>query len=172
MGALPLCLCTDVLMSRANPEFIRHFTDLVMVAHARLKEQWALGWMDAVAVGCQVGGNLTGVPGTGAADTLGTVDVPLGAARDILLVWRAAAANFRWVNRLSPTQDLRIYAPSWLRDVMAADLTVQMPGDDTLSESYAVIEGYVSDLNLSPVWYIDDNPATVPAARRRRTSTR
>ena len=49
MGALPLCLCTDVLQSRANPEFIRHFTDLVLVAHARLKEQWALGWMDAVA---------------------------------------------------------------------------------------------------------------------------
>ena len=104
MGALPLCLCTDVLQSRANPEFIRHFTDLVMVAHARLKEQWALGWMDAVAVNAG-GTNPTGVPGTGAADTLGTVDVPLGACRDILLVWRAAAANFRWVNRLSPTQE-------------------------------------------------------------------
>ena len=27
---------------------------------------------------------------------------------------------------------IRLYAPSWLRDIMAADLTVQMPGDDTL----------------------------------------
>ena len=55
-----------------------------------------------------------------------------------------------------------MYAPSWLRDVMAADLTVQMPGDDTLSESYADVEGYISDLHLNPVWYIDDNPAPVP----------
>ena len=66
------------------------------------------------------------------------------------------------MNRLSPTQEIRLYAPSWLRDVMAADLTVQMPGDDTLSVSYAVVEGYISDLHLNPVWYIDDNPAAVP----------
>jgi hypothetical protein len=147
IGALPLCLCTDVLMSRANPEFIKHFTDLVMVAQARYKEQWAMTEMTKVATKA---GAITG-------------DV-LGVARDMLVKIRVAASNFRWENRLSPTQDLRVYLPSWLRDAMAADLCIQMPGDDTLSVSYAVVEGYIGDLNVSPVWYIDDNVTLGPSA--------
>jgi hypothetical protein len=147
LEAIPLCLCTDVLTSRANPEYVRHFTDLVMIAQARFKEQYLLAKMAAVAKDFGA-----------AATALGSMDTQLGAARDLLVTIRAAASNFRWVNRLSATQELRVYLASWVRDAMASDLAIQMPGDGTLSVGFAEIASYFSDINVSPVWYIDDMP--------------
>jgi hypothetical protein len=143
LGAIPLCVCTDVLMSRANPEFIRHFTDVLLVAQARFKEQWALAQMAAIATDL---GN-SALPASGNA---------LGAARDFLVMVRVAASNFRWENRLSPTQSINGYFPSWLRDAMAADLAVQIPGDGTLSVGFSEIAGYFADINVSPIWYLDE----------------
>jgi hypothetical protein len=151
--AIPLCLCFDVLYSRANPEMVKANTDLVLVAQARWLEQYLMAAMF---------GN-PAVTNTDGSGTIGTPDTPLGAARDFLVTLRAVVAQFRWRNRLGADYECRVYAPAWLRDAMAADLAIQMPGDDTLSPSYAEIEGYISDLNASVVWYIDDNPASTAA---------
>lgn len=151
--AIPLCLCFDVLYSRANPEMIKANTDLVMVAQARFLEQYLLAAMFGDAA-------VTNTDGTG---TIGTPDTPLGAARDFLVTLRAVVGQFRWRNRLAPDYGCRVYAPSWLRDAMAADLAIQIPGDDTLSLSYAEIQGYIADINVDVVWYIDDNPASTAA---------
>lgn len=154
--AVPLCLCFDVLTSRANPELIRASTDLVLVAQARYSEQILLASMFGAP----------GVTNAGSAGTgvIGAPDTALGAARDFLVTARLAAAQFRWRNRISQTQQLRLYAPAWLRDAMASDLAVQMPGDDTLDTSWAEISGYLSSFNVDPVWYIDDVPTGIGTA--------
>jgi hypothetical protein len=69
---------------------------------------------------------------------------------------------------------LRIYAPAWLRDAIAADLLLQAPGDNTMSTSYAEVDGYLDDANVDPVWYIDDVPVmaagTLPAGPQGATT--
>ena len=84
-----------------------------------------------------------------------------GAARDFLIQVRLVAAQFRWRNRLSATQQMRMYAPNWLRDAIAADLMLQAPGDNTMSTSFAEVDGYLDDANVDAVWYIDDVPVGV-----------
>lgn len=160
--AVPLCLCFDNLMTRVNPELVRASTDLVMVAQARFKEQYLMAQMWA-----QTGITNAGSAGSG---VVGTPDTPLGVARDFLVTLRLAAGQFRWRNRISPTTTLRLYAPGWLRDAMASDLTVQMPGDDTLSTGMAELNGYIADCNVDPVWYIDDMPTGIGTAATAATS--
>jgi len=147
--ALPMCLCFDLLSSRTNPEFVKAATDLVQVAQAHFKEQYLLAAMWSAP----------GVVNHSAANIYGTPDVKVGIARDWLITIRVVAAQFRWRNRLSATQQVRVYAPAWLRDAVAADLMLQMPGDDTMSTSYAEVDGYLDDANIDPVWFIDDVPA-------------
>jgi hypothetical protein len=151
--ALPLCLCFDLLSSRANPEFVRAATDLVQVAQARFKEQWLLASMFSAP-------GVVSTPGTG---TYGTPDVAVGVARDFLVQARLVASQFRWRNRLSANQQVRLYAPAWMRDAIASDLMLQAPGDDTMGTSYAEVDGYLDDANIDAVWYIDDMPVMAAA---------
>lgn len=151
LEALPLCLCFDNMTVRANPEWVRHTTDLVMVAQARYTEQLLLLKMFTAP----------GVVNTPA--TVGAMDTAFGAARDLLVTTRLVAAQFRWRNRLDANQQLRVYMPAWTRDAIACDLAIQIPGDDTLSVSRSEVDQYLADANLSPVWYIDDIPATTAA---------
>lgn len=148
LEALTMCLCFDNLSARAFPEWIRANTELTMVAQARWAEQYLLR-------------NMWGTLSSGATagSVVGTPDITLGAARDFLTSLRVVASQFRWKNRLAPTQPLQLVAPSWLSEAIAADLAVQAPGDSTLSVSYGEISGYLSDLNIQPIWYIDDLPA-------------
>jgi len=149
--AVPLCLCFDVLMSRANPEMVKAATDLIMVGHARYREQYLLAQMFSAP-------GITNADGAGTIGDQGTV---LGAARDMLVQLRLVSAQFRWRNRISQDTQLRVYLPAWLLDAMAADLAIQMPGDDTLSVSNSEITGYFNDINVSPVWYMDDVPVGI-----------
>lgn len=137
-------LCFDNLTARAFPEWIRGNTDLTMVAQARFAEQVLLSKMFAEA---------------GAA-TCGTPDTALGAARDFLVTAKLSAASLRWRYRLGATAPLQLLAPAWLRDAMALDLSIQAPGDDKLSVGYSELEGYLSDAQIDPIWYIDDSPGT------------
>jgi hypothetical protein len=146
--ALPLCLCFDLLSSRTNPEFVKASTDLVQVAQAHFKEQWLLAQMFSAP----------GVVSLEAAAVIGTPTTPVGIARDFLTQVRLVASQFRWRNRLSANAQLRLYAPAWLRDAIAADLILQAPGDNTWSTSYAEVDGYLDDANVDVVWYIDDVP--------------
>jgi len=90
--------------------------------------------------------------------TIGTPTEPFGIARDILLTIRAATSEFRWTNRLDPTQPMNWLAPAWLRDAIVSDLQLQAPGDDTLGTTYGEVDGYLGALNINPIWYIDDVP--------------
>jgi len=147
--ALPLCLCFDLLSSRTNPEFVKATTDLVEVAQAAFKEQWLMAQM----------WNAPGVVNNDGGSTYGQPDVNMGIARDWLVTLRLVCSQFRWRNRLSATQQMRVYAPNWLRDAIASDFLIQMPGDDSMSVGYTEIDGYLNDANVDAIWYIDDVPA-------------
>lgn len=145
LDALTICLCFDNLMARAFPEWIRANTELTMVAQARWAEQWLMHHL------------WSNLP-SGTPCIIGTPDVVLGAARDFLTTVRLAASQFRWRNRIAPNAPLQLLVPSWLHDAIADDLTIQIPGDDKISISNAEIDGYLSDINVQPIWYIDDVP--------------
>ncbi len=137
-------LCFDNLTARAFPEWIRGNTDLTMVAQSRFAEQVLLSKMFTAA---------------GAA-SCGTPATFLGAARDFLVTVKLSAASLRWRFRLGANAPLQLLAPSWVRDAAVLDLSVQAPGDDKLSVSFAEVEGYLADANIDPIWYIDDAPTT------------
>lgn len=155
LEALTVCLCFENLMTRAFPEWIRANTELSLVAQARLAEMYLMGKIlkESASPGAAA------VPATGAdGQYVGTPDTPLGAARDFLVTVRLAAAQMRWRNRLSPQHPLQIVVPSWLRDAMVDDLITQMPGDNTLGVGYAEVVGYLRNINVDPIWYLDDAP--------------
>jgi hypothetical protein len=158
LEAIPLCMCFDNLTARAHPEIIKANTDLVLVGQARFKEQYTMAKMLSAT-------------GVAHAAGVGDPDTALGAARDFLVTARLVASQLRWRNRLSPDADVRLYAPAWLRDAIAADLAIQMPGDDTMSVGYSEIAGYLSDINLSPVWALDDVPVGVGTTATAAAST-
>lgn len=142
--AVTQSLCFDNMTARAFPEWIRGNTDLTLVSQARFAEQ-AL---------------LADIFGSIAAGDCGTPGTALGAARDFLVVVKTAAAAKRWRFRLGADAPLQLLAPSWLREVIAIDLNIQAPGDDTLTTTYAEIDGYLTNANIDPVWFIDDAPGT------------
>lgn len=144
LAAYTQCLCFDNMTARAFPEWIRANTDLTMVAQARFAEQALLHQLFTAA---------------GAADTV-TPTSQYGVARDLLTMIRLIGAQFRWRYRLSRTQPLQWVAPAWLYAAIQDDLTLQQPGDATLSVSTAEIDGYLADANIQPIWYIDDAPGT------------
>lgn len=141
--ALTMSLCFDNMVTRAFPEWIRASTDLTLVAQARWAEQFLLN-----KIWAGIAGNAVGNP-----------DTQLGAARDFLSSMRITAAQFRWRNRLSRTQPLQLLVPSWLRDAIATDLLIQMPGEDKMDVADAEINGYLSSINVQPIWFIDDIPS-------------
>ena len=51
---------------------------------------------------------------------------------------------------------LRAIVPSWVKDAMAADLALAMPGDNTLN-AYAEIDGYVKSRNVNLTASLDQN---------------
>jgi hypothetical protein len=46
-------------------------------------------------------------------------------------------------------------APAWVKDAMAADLALNMPGDDKLN-AYGEIEGYLAARGVNVCWHIED----------------
>ena len=143
VDAIPVALTFDNLMARAYPEWVRATTELVMVGQARFAEQKALAEMFAVA-------------STGTGD----VTEPLGVARDFMLTVRIAAAEKRWEHRLDSDSPLQLLAPEWLCEAIAADLGLQAPGDDTTALNRSIVNGYLSEFNVSAIWYMDDAPGT------------
>jgi hypothetical protein len=51
---------------------------------------------------------------------------------------------------------LRAIVPSWVKDAMAADLALAMPGDSNLN-AYSEIDGYVAGRNINLTVALDQN---------------
>ncbi len=133
--AVTLQLQFGNLMSRAYPELIARHNELGLIQHAREAEGQILSRLDTLS-------------------TAMTSTSVIGVARDYLVQVGRAAANYRGRHRLGADAPLRVIAPYWLKDAMAADLALAMPGDSTLN-AYAEIDGYLASRNINITYHID-----------------
>jgi hypothetical protein len=134
--AVTLQLQFGNLMSRAYPELIARHNELGLIQHAREAEGQILTRLNTLS---------TAVTSTSL----------IGVARDFLVTLGRAAANYRGRHRLEADAPLRVIAPAWIKDAMAADLALAMPGDSTLN-AYAEIDGFVASRNINITYHIDD----------------
>lgn len=135
--AVTLQLQFGNLMSRAYPELIARHNELGLIQHAREGEQYLLSKI-------------------GDASTAVTTTSVIGFGRDYLVQLGRAAAAYRSRHRLEADAPLRVIIPAWVKDAMAADLTLSAPGDSTLN-AYAEIDGYVAARNVNLSISLDQN---------------
>jgi hypothetical protein len=139
VDAITLCLTFGNMGSRAYPELVARQNELGLIQHARFAETRLLTRI-------------------GALSTAVTAAKVLGAARDWLVQIDKAAAAYRNRHRLAADFPLRVIAPMWARNLLRADLTMQMPGDGqdvTFNLADSTINSYLSIRNISVTWSLD-----------------
>jgi hypothetical protein len=126
------------LFTRAYPELLARHNELGLIQHAREAEQNLLSRIatDSTAV---------------------TTTSLIGFGRDFLVQIRRAAAAYRSRHRIEASTQLRAIIPDWVYDAVAADLTLSMPGDGTISISMSEINGYLSTSNVTLVASLDSS---------------
>jgi len=133
--AVTLQLQFGNLLTRAYPELIARHNELGLIQHAREAEGQILTRLTALST----------------AVTSASI---IGFARDFLVQVGRAAAAYRGRHRLEMDAPLRLIAPAWVKDAMAADLVLNMPGDDKLN-AYGEIDGYLAARGVNVCWHID-----------------
>ena len=136
--AVTLQLQFGNLMTRAYPELVARHNELALIQHAREAEQYIAGKISD-------------------ASTAVTSSSLIGVARDFLVQVGRAATAYRSRHRLDPAQQLKVIAPSWIKDAMRADLVLSMPGDSTLNVADAEIDGYLAARGVSITFSLDLN---------------
>ena len=144
--AVTLQLQFGNLMTRAYPELIARHNELGLIQHAREAEQNLLTKI-------------------GDASTAVTTTSLIGFGRDFLVQIGRAASAYRSRHRLEADAPLRAIIPAWVKDAMAADLALSMPGDSLLN-AYGEIDGYVAARNVNLTASLD---ATVSGAQNTGT---
>ena len=135
--AVTLQLQFGNLMTRAYPELIARHNELGLIQHAREAEQNLLSKIAS-------------------ASSAVTTTSLIGFGRDFLVQLGRAAAAYRSRHRLEADAPLRAIIPAWVKDAMAADLALSMPGDGTLN-AYAEIDGYVAARGVALTASLDQN---------------
>jgi hypothetical protein len=138
--AVTLQLQFGNLLTRAYPELIARHNELGLIQHAREAE-----------------GNL--LTKIGDASTAVTSSSIIGVARDFLVQVGRAAAAYRSRHRLEADAPLRAIMPAWIKDAMAADLALSMPGDSLLN-AYAEIDGLLAARGINVCYTIDGSALT------------
>ena len=135
--AVTLQLQFGNLATRAYPELIARHNELGLIQHAREAEQYLLS---NIASG----------------STAVTTTNLIGVGRDFLVQLGRAAAGYRSRHRLESDAPLRVIVPAWVKDAMAADLALSMPGDNTL-DAYAEIDGFMAARGINVTYTMDQN---------------
>ena len=143
--AVTLQLQFGNLMARAYPELIARHNELALIQHAREAEQYLVTKLTT---------------GSSAVTTTSLI----GVARDFLVQVGRAATAMRSRHRLDPSMQLRAIAPAWIKDAMIADLTLNMPGDSTLSVAASEIEGYLAARGVNITFSYDLNVSGAQSA--------
>ena len=134
--AVTLQLQFGNLLTRAYPELIARHNELGLIQHAREAEGQILSRLTSLST----------------AVTSASI---IGFARDYLVQVGRAAAAYRGRHRLDMNAPLRLIAPQWVRDAMAADLVLAMPGDDKLN-AYGEIDGYLAARGVNVCWSMEE----------------
>lgn len=143
--AVTLQLQFGNLMTRAFPELIARHNELALVQHARLAELTLLNKIDSKSTHIRAGQAVDATNGN------------IGFARDFLVTIKKAGAAYRSRHRIDGAINLRAIVPTWIMDAIAADLTLQMPGDGTLGIARNTIQGYLGDSNITLTESYDAN---------------
>jgi hypothetical protein len=143
--AVTLQLQFGNLMTRAYPELIARHNELALVQHAREAEE---------NIVTKIYNGSTSVTTTNL----------IGFGRDFLVQVRRAAVAYRSRHRIDPSTQLQAVIPFWVYDAMAADLTLSMPGDNTLGVSKSEIDGYLANSNVTLTPVMDNTNHTSPSS--------
>ncbi len=139
LEAIPVCLTIGNLMARAFPELIEANNNLALVTHARFSEQRLLRKI-------------------GALSTQVTAARVLGAARDFFNQVDKAAVAYRHRHRLDEKESLRVIVPTWLKNLIRADLVMEMPGngdEGNFALADSKINSWFGVRNINVTWHID-----------------
>lgn len=133
------CLLWGNLGSRAWPERVAQFTDVVMAAWARLAEENLLNLMAAGST--QV---------SAAQATYG-----YGALSNLTSQILVAAAGYR--SRFRMSQDARFVGvfPAWVRDLILSDL-INAQFDRFAIDGHAGVDAFIRSKGIEPIWYLDE----------------
>lgn len=126
---------------RYQPEQVAQWMQLLDVAHAREAEGQLLDAIDS-------------------GSTATTAGQLLGTARDVLAVADRAGAQYRDRQRLDDDAFVVTIAPSWLRSMMRADLTRQLPGDQAMGVTNGQIDAMFAAHGVRIAWALDAEPMT------------
>ena len=138
--AVTLQLQFGNLMTRAYPELIARHNELGLIQHAREAETQILTRLTSLS---------TAVTSTSL----------IGMGRDFLVQLGRAAAQYRGRHRLPADFPLRAIIPAWVKDAMAADLTIAAPGDNTMN-AYGEIDGFIASRGINPCYTVDGSAMT------------
>jgi len=133
--AVTLQLQFGNLATRAYPELIARHNELGLVQHAREAEVELLS---------KISTGSTAVTSTSL----------IGVGRDFLVQLGRAAAAYRARHRLEADSPLRVILPHWVKDAMAADLALSMPGDSLLN-AYNEIDGLMASRGINASYTLD-----------------
>jgi chemotaxis protein histidine kinase CheA len=134
--AVTLQLQFGNLLTRAYPELIARHNELGLIQHAREAEGQILTRLTALST----------------AVTSASI---IGVARDFLVQVGRAASAYRGRHRLEADAPLRVIAPYWIKDAMAADLVLAAPGDNMLN-AYGEIDGYLAARGVNMCYHLEE----------------
>lgn len=151
--AVTLGLVFGNMTARTYPELVARHTDLAMQAHARIAEQQLLAQIGALSLKVK---SKTQV---------------VGAARTVLATLDKALAGYRNRYRTGAVP-VRIILPAWFKDLLRADLVLQMPGDgfDTWSLADSLINQWFSARGVNITWALDGESGQDFAAQANGTT--
>lgn len=138
LDAVTLQLQIGNLLARAYPELVQRHNELALIQHAREAELNLLAKIEA-------------------ASTAVTTSSIIGFARDFLVQVKRAAAAYRSRHRIAPDTRLQAIIPMWVYDAMAADLTLNMPGDQNLDVTKSEIQSFLDLSNVKLTASYDQN---------------
>lgn len=137
IAAVTLRLQVGQFSLMTYPEQFRTWYDLALAMHARVAEGRLLAGFSANSTAVTDGQNL-------------------GAARDLLESYARLATQYRNRHRMAPESVLEGYLPHWVADMIIADLTRQLPGDDVWKTNRSDVEAMFRDRGVNIHWYLDE----------------
>lgn len=128
---------------RFDPESVQALRDLQLSFMDRTAEEELLAQIDAGSVDVDAP----------ALDASGEI----GAGRAVLVALDRYVAAVRWTERLGEGSVVDALAPIWLRDMIRADLTLEMPGstDDRFATAEAEINRWFQARGIRVGWFWD-----------------
>ena len=148
VDAVYQCLTFSNMSTRFDPEWMDATIQAQNIAHARFAENRLLTQI------------------TTASKNVYSTKV-LGAMRDSLVTLDRMVAYYRNVHRLNSDAPLRWICPAWFRNMLRADIVMQMVGDGlaSLALADAELNRFLAERNINVTWHLDGiNPPDVDLA--------